>query len=198
MLIIMDETQEAPEPLAHDRPSKSQAKRDMHALLVLGRRLVELPAARLARLDLDEPLREAIALAQRIHSHEGRRRQIHYVGKLMRQADADALRAQLDLWENGSREQARAMHRLEALRDQLIADDAALTAVIERFPALDAQALRAQIRAARKEAQQNQALPQGREPARKHYRALYQTLKGLDFGDGAPPPADPSPEDPRP
>lgn len=187
----MDETQEAAAPLAHDRPSKSQVKRDMHALLALGRRLVDLPAARLAKLDLDEPLRDAIALAQRIHSHEGRRRQIHYVGKLMRQADADALRAQLDLWESGSREQARAMQRLEALRDQLIADDTALTAVIARFPALDAQALRAQIRAARKELQQNEALPEGREPARKHYRALFQTLKQLDFGDGTPTPEAP-------
>ena len=186
MLIPMDDIPEDSEPLAHDRPSKSQVKRDMHALQALGRRLVDLPAARLAALDLDEPLREAIALAQRIRSHEGRRRQIHYVGKLMRQADAEALRAQLDLWDSGSREQARAMHRLEALREQLIADDEALTAVIDRFPSLDVQALRAQIRAARKESQQNQALPQGREPARKHYRALFQALKQLEFDEDRP------------
>uniref|UniRef100_UPI003342603B ribosome biogenesis factor YjgA n=1 Tax=Castellaniella defragrans TaxID=75697 RepID=UPI003342603B len=182
----MDDPQEAPEPFAHDRPSKSQIKRDMHALLDLGRRLVDLPAARLAALDIDESLRDAIALAQRIRSHEGRRRQIHYVGKLMRQADAEALRAQLDLWENGSREQTRAMHRLEALRDRLIADDDALTAVLDRFPALDAQALRTLIRAARKESQQNQALPEGREPIRKHYRALFQMLKSLEFDEDQP------------
>lgn len=182
----MDDTQEASAPLEHDRPSKSQVKRDMHALLALGRRLVDLPASRLAALTLDEPLRDAIELARRIHSHEGRRRQIHYVGKLMRQTDAEALRTQLDLWDNGSREQAQAMHRLEALRDRLIADDAALTAVIERFPELDTQALRAQIRAARKESQQNQALAQGRQPARKHYRALFQMLKQLEFDEDRP------------
>lgn len=186
MRITMDDPKEAPAPSAPDRPSKSQIKREMHALLALGRRLVDLPAARLAALPLDEPLRDAIELARRIHSHEGRRRQIHYVGKLMRQADAEALRTQLDHWDNGSREEAQAMHRLEALRDRLIADDAALTAVIDRFPELDTQALRAQIRAARKEAQQNQALPEGRQAARKHYRALYQALKQLEFDKDQP------------
>ena len=165
------------------RPSKSQIKRDMHALLDLGRELIALPPAKLAQLPLEEPLREAIALAQRIHSNEGRRRQVHYVGKLMRQAAAQALRAQLDAWANGSREETRAMHRLEDLRDRLIDSDDALTQLLERFPGLDIQALRAQIRSARKEARDNAALPQGREPARKHYRALFQTLKTLNFED---------------
>ncbi len=174
----------SPEDFPEDRrPSKSQVKRDMHALLDLGRELIDLPPARLARLPLDEPLREAIALAQRIHSNEGRRRQVHYVGKLMRHADAAALRAQLDLWARGSREETRAMHRLEDLRDRLLDSDEVLTQLLERFPGLDIQALRAQIRAARKEARDNAALPEGREPARKHYRALFQTLKTLDFDD---------------
>ena len=101
----------------------------------------------------------------------------------MRHADAPALRAQLDIWANGSREETRAMHRLEDLRDRLIDSDEALTALLERFPGLDIQALRAQIRAARKETADNAALPEGREPARKHYRALFQTLKTLDFND---------------
>ncbi len=174
----------SPDDFPEDRrPSKSQVKRDMHALLDLGRELIALPAAKLAQLPLDDTLREAIALAQRIHSHEGRRRQVHYVGKLMRRTDVSALRAQLDLWANGSREQTRAMHRLEDLRDRLIDSDEILTRLLERFPGLDIQSLRAQIRAARKEARDNAALPEGREPARKHYRALFQTLKTLDFED---------------
>lgn len=172
-------------PDPDQRPSKSQVKRDLHALLDLGRELIALPSTRLAQLPLDEPLREAIALAQRIHSNEGRRRQTHYVGKLLRRADATALRRQLDEWASGSRDQTRAMHRLEALRDRLLDDDDTLTRLLESFPQMDIQALRAQIRAARKEARDNAALPEGREPVRKHYRALFQTLKQLEFKDDA-------------
>lgn len=173
-----------PEDTALDqRPSKSQVKRDLHALLDLGRELIALPAARLAQLPLDDALREAIVLAQRIHSNEGRRRQTHYVGKLLRRADAPALRRQLEEWASGSREQTRSMHRLEALRDRLIDDDETLTRLLAAYPQLDSQALRAQIRAARKEARDNLARTPDREPARKHYRALFQTLKQIDFED---------------
>jgi len=177
----MDDTPQEPSGPMYSGPSKSQVKRDMQGLLDLGRELIALAPAQLDQLPLDETLRDAIALAQRIHSHEGRRRQTHYVGKLMRHADAQALRAQLDLWANGSRAQARAMQRLEVLRDRLLDSDDALTELLDTFPGLDIQALRAQIRAARKEAHDNTALPEGREPMRKHYRALFQTLKTLEF-----------------
>jgi len=165
---------------ATERPSKSQIKRDMHALLDLGKALVALSPERLAQLPLAEPLYEAIRLAQRTTSREGRRRQIHYVGKLMRAAPADAIRAQLDEWQNGSHAQAARMHRLEAWRDELLANEAALTTLLTAYPQVDSQALRAQIRAARKEAAANAILTPGRAPQRKHYRALFQTLKNLD------------------
>jgi len=179
----MDEHQQDEDSAQDRRPSKSQVKRDLHALLDLGRELIDLPSSRLAQLPLDEPLREAIALAQRIHSHEGRRRQTHYVGKLLRRADAPALRRQLEEWASGSHEQTRAMHRLETLRDRLLDSDEALTQLLQAFPQLDIQALRAQIRAARKETKDNLSLAPGQEPARKHYRALFQTLKQIDFED---------------
>ncbi|WP_322999395.1 ribosome biogenesis factor YjgA [Castellaniella sp.] len=179
----MDELLPDEDAAQDQRPSKSQVKRDLHALLDLGRELIALPTARLAQLPLDESLREAITLAQRIHSNEGRRRQTHYVGKLLRRADADALRRQLAEWASGSREQTRSMHRLEALRDRLIDDDQTLTQLLASFPQLDSQALRAQIRAARKEAKDNLSRTPDQEPARKHYRALFQTLKQIDFED---------------
>jgi len=163
----------------YDRPSKSQVKRDMHALLDLGKQLIELPDDRLKQLPLAERLYEAIRLAQRTTSREGRRRQTHFVGKLMRDAPADAIRAQLDTWQNGSREETAAMHRLETLRERLLADDEALTELLEAHPGVDVQALRATIRAARKEAQHNAALQPGQDPQRKHYRALFQALKSL-------------------
>jgi len=164
---------------APERPSKSQIKRDMHALLDLGKELVDLPPSRLKQLPLADKLHEAIREAQRITSREGRRRQIHYVGKLMRDAPAEAIRATLAEWRDGSRAQTAAMHRLETLRDQLIADDGALTRLLAAHPHTDVQALRTQIRAARKEATANATLAPGREPQRKHYRALFQTIKSL-------------------
>ncbi|CAM3823067.1 ribosome-associated protein [Kerstersia gyiorum] len=160
-------------------PSKSQVKREMHALLDLGKTLIELPVDRLKQLPLSESLYEAIRAAQRINSHGARRRQTHYVGKLMRDAPADAIRTQLDIWANGSRKQTAGLHRIERLRDRLMLDDQPLTDLLARHPGVDVQALRAQLRAARKEAAANAALPEGREPQRKHYRALFQALKTL-------------------
>ncbi len=75
-----------------ERPSKSQRKRDMTELQQLGVRLVACKPDQLARLDLPEVLRDAILAAQRIHAHEGRRRQFQYIGRLMRDADTEAIR----------------------------------------------------------------------------------------------------------
>ena len=161
-------------------PSKSQVKRDMLALLDLGKQLVDLSPEKLKQLPLGEKLFEAIRLAQKINAREGRRRQVHYVGKLMRDADADAIRQQLDIWENGSREQTAAMHRLETLRDLLLSDDNALTQLLNEYPGADVQHLRALIRAGRKESESNTRLLPGQSPQRKHYRALFQALKTLD------------------
>ncbi len=164
----------------YDRPSKSQIKRDMLALQDLGKQLVELSNDRLKQLPLPEVLYEAIRQAQKTTSREGLRRQIHYVGKLMRNVDPDPIRIQLDIWENGSREQTLAMHRLEALRDLLLKDDDALTGLLKEYPGADIQYLRTLIRASRKEAQNNAALHAGQDPQRKHYRALFQAIKALN------------------
>ncbi|MFT0544757.1 ribosome biogenesis factor YjgA [Allopusillimonas ginsengisoli] len=164
----------------YDGPSKSQVKRDMLALQDLGKELVDLSASQLKQLPLSEKLYDALILAQRTTAREGRRRQIHYVGKLMRDVDADAIRSQIDIWKNGSREQTRAMHRIESLRDILLRDDAALTELLQEYPGADAQHLRTLIRQGRKETQANAALQAGQEPQRKHYRALFQALKTLD------------------
>jgi ribosome-associated protein len=163
----------------YDRPSKSQVKREMLALLDLGKQLVDLSPERLKQLPLSEKLYEAIRQAQRTASREGLRRQVHYVGKLMRDAPADDIRQQLDIWENGSREQTRAMHRVEALRDLLLRDDDALTGLLHDYPTADAQRLRTLIREGRKEAKANEQLQPGQDPQRKHYRALFQAIKSL-------------------
>jgi len=176
----MSDTLEQPSAQDYDRPSKSQVKREMLALLDLGKQLVDLPGEKLKQLPLPEKLSDAIRLAQRTTSREGRRRQIHYVGKLMREVEAAPIIAQLDTWKNGSREQTNAMHRIELLRDRLLRDDDALTKLLDAYPSLDSQQLRALIREGRKEIAHNATLGPGQDPQRKHYRALFQALKTLD------------------
>lgn len=163
----------------YDKPSKSQVKREMLALQDLGKAIVELSTDRVKQLPLSEKLRDAVLLAQRTTSREGRRRQIHYVGKLMRDAPADQIRQQMDTWVNGSKQETAYLHAIERDRDRLIADDEALTIWLDRHPQANVQEIRSLIRAARAEEKKNQALNPGQEPQRKHYRALYQAIKSF-------------------
>lgn len=163
----------------YDKPSKSQVKREMLALQDLGKAIVELSTDRVKQLPLSEKLRDAVLLAQRTTSREGKRRQIHYVGKLMRDAPADQIRQQMDTWVNGSKQETAYLHAIERDRDRLIADDEALTIWLDRHPQANVQEIRSLIRAARAEDKKNQALNPGQEPQRKHYRALYQAIKSF-------------------
>jgi ribosome-associated protein len=153
---------------ADTRPSKSQRKRDMHAVQKLGETLVALDAGRLGRIDLPEALRTAIAEAKRITAHEGRRRQLQYIGKLMRQVEPEQIQRQLDAVTGDSRAAVALMHRCERLRDALIADDDALTQLVAEVPQLDVQQLRATIRSAQRE--------RAGGAAPKHARELYRLL----------------------
>ncbi len=157
------------EPSPHDeRPSKSQRKRDMLALQDLGERLVELTVEQLRRFELPEGLLDAVLEARRVRGHEARRRQMQYVGKRMREADADAIRAALDDLTGASRESVALMHRCERLRDALIADDLAVGEFLAAHPGLDVQWLRTKLRAARQE--------RAAARAPRHARELYQWL----------------------
>jgi ribosome-associated protein len=90
-----DATGEAPAGLVLERPSKTRLKRQMHELQRLGQRLAGLPPAQLQRIELPELLREQIEMARRITAREALRRQLQYIGRLMRNADAEAIRARL-------------------------------------------------------------------------------------------------------
>lgn len=153
---------------ADERPSKSQRKREMTALQDLGESLLRLTPAELARLDLPEALREAIGEMARLGSHEARRRQRQYIGRLMRQVDPQPLRAAIEDATGESKQAVALMHRCERLRDALLADDAALAGVLADLPGADVQQLRSTIRAARREHRE------GRPP--KHARQLYRWL----------------------
>src|SRR5512145_927386 len=155
-----------------ERPSKTQRKKEMHALQALGEQLVELGRDQLAQVDLPQELREAIAFAHRVTSHEGRRRHMQYIGKLMRQVDADDIRAAIGRATGESRAAVALMHYAERWRDRLLADDAALTDFIAERPGADVQWLRAAIRAARRE----HAAGQPPKHARELYRWLHDHL----------------------
>src|SRR5690606_33285792 len=107
---------------------------------------------------------------------------------LISAANAEAIAGQLNEWDNGSREHAAHFHVLEHWRDRLLQDDTELTAFIARYPAADAQHLRALIRAGRKEATSNLQLTEGQAPQRKHFRALFQEIKNLLQADAPPDP----------
>lgn len=154
-----------------ERPSKTQRKRQMHARQALGEKLVALNAEQLAQLALPEALHESIWAARRIKGHEARRRQLQYIGKLMRTADYEAIGRAYDTLMGASRASVALMQRCERLRDGLIAEEAALEGFVRDHPGVDAQWLRAKVRAAR---QERAAL---RAP--RHARELYRWLQGV-------------------
>ena len=157
-----------PQDDGDERPSKTQRKKEMHALQALGQQLVDLNRDQLARIDLPDELRDAIAFAHRITSHEAKRRHMQYIGKLMRRADADAIRDALGRVTGESRAAVAQMHLAERWRDRLLADDDALTEFLAEQPGADVQWLRTAIRSARREH------AAGQPP--RHARLLYRWL----------------------
>lgn len=158
---------------AHDDagPSKSQLKREMQALQELGEQLAALPKHRIDVLDIPSTLRDALRELQRIHAHEGRRRHVQYIGKLMRKVDPEPLRMTLLDATGESRDAVAHMHLLEDWRTRLLQGDEALTAFMDEYPHADAQALRHLVRATRIER------AAGKPP--RQNRALYQTIKAV-------------------
>ena len=158
----------------YERPSKSELKRQSTALQKLGQDLIDEPRDRVKRVPMPEDVREAILECQLIKDHEGRRRQLQYVGKKMRtldEAEIAIIQKTIDSWRGLSKSDTAAMHALERRRDKLLVDDQALTDLLAQHPHLDAQQLRTLIRNARKE--------QAETKPPKAYREIFQILKQL-------------------
>jgi ribosome-associated protein len=160
---------------ADGRPSKTAQKAAAKSLQELGEALADLPAERLATIAMDDTLRGAFAEHRRTRSHEGRRRQMQYIGKLMRTADEAALREALAEATLGSAQATLKLHELERWRDALIADDEALARWLAEHPDTDTQRLRSLIRAARRDAAGTD--PTQRQP--RSARELFQFLKPM-------------------
>ena len=158
----------------YERPSKSEAKRQSNELQKLGEQLVEAPRDRVKRVEMPEDVKEAILTCQTITNHEGRRRALQFVGKKMRTLDeeeVEVIKRTIDSWKGASKAETAALHALERRREKLLADDKALTQLLEEHPELDVQQLRTLIRNARKEQAEN-------KPP-KAYREIFQILKDL-------------------
>ena len=166
-----------PEPIDIDeqeeRPSKSQLKREMHALQALGETLIAMKPAERARFPLSDDMLRAIEETSRIRSHEGRRRHMQYVGKLIRKEDLTAIQGVFDAIEQEKEQRDHAFHRLEKWRDRLVDEgDDADDLFMADYPNADRQALRQLVRNARKEREQ------GKPPtsSRKLFKHLRDTL----------------------
>ncbi len=159
-----------------DEPSRTDLKRESTELQKLGEDLLTLRADLMAKLDLSEKLKDAVLEAKRITNFEGKRRQMQFIGKLMRQVDPvllEAVRAALTEQNSGSAHESLALHQTEDWRERLLQSENDLNAWLIKFPATDAQQLRALIRQAKKD-----AVPEKPGAAARHGRA-YRDLFAL-------------------
>jgi ribosome-associated protein len=161
-----------------DEPSRTELKRESDALQKLGTELLTLRADLLERLPLPDKLRDALAQAKRITNFEGKRRQMQFIGKLMRQLEPEVLtlvRNALHEQASGSAAEIALLHTAEAWRTRLLANDEAMADWMAQHPATDAQQLRAWVRQARKD-----AVPELPGAAPRHgraYRDIFQCVK---------------------
>ncbi|MEO8151469.1 MAG: ribosome biogenesis factor YjgA [Rhizobacter sp.] len=162
----------------YDRPSKTQLKKDSHELQDLGEALVALPDNRVVDMPISERLRDAVAEYKRTRTFEGKRRQMQYIGKLMRKDDVEPIREAVAAMQLGRAKDSLALHESERWRVELLASDDALTRWTAEHPASDVQQLRSLIRAARKDAA---AAPEQRSG--RAYRELFQFIKAQALDD---------------
>lgn len=155
------------------RPSKSAMKRASHELQALGEQLLAMPDARLASIEMPERLRDALADYKTTRSFEGKRRQLQYIGKVLRLVEVDELREAVAVFQLGHARNALALHEAERWRAELVGEDTdALTRWAQEYPGSDLQQLRALIRSAKKDAA---AAPEQRNG--RGYRELFQFIK---------------------
>jgi ribosome-associated protein len=155
--------------MQEELPSKTRRKKEMLELQALGAALVEISQTLLESVELPGELKRAVLEAKRIRSHEAKRRQMQYIGRLMRDVDPAPIRGLLDALSGDSAQAAAAHRRLEAWRARLLADDAALTEFAAEYAGVDLQQLRSLIRNARKEQKE------GKSP--RAQRELFRMIK---------------------
>lgn len=151
--------------------SKSERKRRVEALQALGAELVALADSELSAIELPEGLRAAVIEARAIRSFEARRRQLQYIGRLMRAVDPEPIRAALAERRRKAQALAAREQAAESWRERLLADEAALEELRREHPAAELPRLRALVRAARRE--------RAAGLAPRAFRQLYRALRAL-------------------
>ncbi len=152
-------------------PSKTKIKKQMHDLQDIGKTLTALPNDKLRELNLEENLLEAILEYKRISKFGAQKRQLQYIGRLMRDVEPAPILAKLDAWNGVSRQHTAWLHQVEHWRDRLLGQPDALTELLAAHPHADAQHLRTLIRNAQKEREA------GKPP--KSYREIFQVLREI-------------------
>ncbi len=154
-----------------ERLSKTAIKQEMLALQDLGEVLTELSKDQLAQVPMSDNLREAVKEYNRLNSHGARRRQMQYIGKVMRNEDTAPIQSKIDQFKGVSTAATALLHRIERIRNELIASDNGITKFLNDHPHADVQAIRNLVRNTRKETEA------GKPP--KSYRELFQMIKSV-------------------
>jgi ribosome-associated protein len=161
--------------------SRTTLKKESEELQELGEQLLTLRSGLMEKLALPENLRDALKAAAKITNFEGRRRQMQYVGKLMRRLDPEVVQTARDALQaqhQGSAAETQKMHTIERWRDALIADDEALAQWLSDHPQTDSQVLRSLIRQARRDKEaMDKALPGQAPRQNRAYREIFQLVK---------------------
>ncbi|MEY4591741.1 MAG: hypothetical protein RIR18_636 [Pseudomonadota bacterium] len=161
--------------LDDDRPSKTQKKQAMLDLQDIGSRLVELSIGQAKSLNLPEDLLAAILDYHRFPKHEAQRRQLQYIGKIMRKVDPEPIEASLIALKGESAAEISRMHRLEDLRVRFLSNEKVIDEILGLWPQTDVSYMRQLRRNALKEQEQN-------KPP-KSFRLIFKTFKALEKGD---------------
>lgn len=151
--------------------SKTRRKQEMHALQDIGEKLTKLSDEQLNQLNLEENLLDAVKQAKRINKFGALRRQIQYIGKLMREVDVAPIQEKLLIWDGVSNQHNAYLHHLEHWRTRLLTDETAFAELSSTYPGISTQRLKTAVKNAIKEKEAN-------KPP-KHFRSIFQELRIL-------------------
>lgn len=151
--------------------SKTQRKRQMHDLQAVGAALTKLSNEQLARLTLPENLREAVQAARRFNKHEAIRRQLQYIGKLMRDIDVGPIAEQLAALQSPTKRDTALFHRAEQWRTDILAGKEGIARFVKEFPDADGHKLQALVEATKAE--------RAASKAPKHFRELFHAINTI-------------------